>query len=116
MKNSYLDSDLDAIVVGLRPSGLIQQLIRESYDVLNARFTNGLEAGVLGMYFELENRKLIRARPQLVWNELGANIVFVGKLPNGNHARVWYFERAKVDDARSGASVSRIRLSDGLGT
>lgn len=81
---------------GLLGSQLIHQLIRRSYDVLNQRYLQGFDPDVLGLYLEIENQKLQRRRNELVWTDLGANIVFIGTLPGGRHARVWYFDEAKL--------------------
>ena len=86
----------DHRVVGLRPTGLIQRLIHTSYQHLNARFQQGLDADVLGLYFEIENKSTARNRRELVWTDLGANIVFVGILPQERQARAWYFESARL--------------------
>ena len=81
---------------GLRASHLIYRLIRQSYDALNERFQTGIDPDVVGLYLEVENRSVQRHRNELIWTDLGANIIFVGRLPDGRHARVWYFENAKI--------------------
>lgn len=81
---------------GLRGSKLIYRLIRASYDALNKRFQRGIDRDVVGLYLEVENPSVQRHRNHLVWTDLGANIVFVGKLQGGRQARVWYFDGAKI--------------------
>jgi hypothetical protein len=81
---------------GLRGSKLIYRLIRASYDALNERFQRGIDRDIVGLYLEVENPSVQRHRNELVWTDLGANIVFVGALPGGRHARVWYFDNAKI--------------------
>ena len=81
---------------GLRASHLIYRLIRQSYDALNERFQTGIDPDVVGLYMEVENRSVQRHRNERIWTDLGANLVFVGRLPGGRHARVWYFENAKI--------------------
>ncbi len=82
--------------VGLRSSRLIHRVVRKSYDVLNVRFQQGLEPGILGLYLEVENASVMRSRRTLVWTDMGANIVYIGSLPTGRQARVWYFEDATL--------------------
>ena len=81
---------------GLRSSRLIHDLLRKSYDVLNARFQDGSDRECLGLYLEIENESVQRHRDDLVWSEDGANVVFVGYLPDGRHARAWYFDGARL--------------------
>ena len=81
---------------GLRGSKLIHRLIRNSYDALNERFQQGIDPDVVGLYLDVENPSAQRHRNELIWTDLDANIVFVGMLPGGRHARVWYFDHAKV--------------------
>jgi hypothetical protein len=81
---------------GLRPSRLIQQLLLHSYEALNRRFQQGRDPDVVGLYLEIENARIVRHRRELVWSDLGANIIFVGVLPGGRQARVWYFDGAKL--------------------
>ena len=83
-------------VRGLRSSQLAKELLLESYRVLNDRFQQQGDKDGLGLYFEIENRSAQRIRNELVWSDNGANVVFTGFLPNGNHARVWYFEGARL--------------------
>lgn len=81
---------------GLRGSKIIQKLIRESFDVLSAAQKHAPEKSPLGLYFEIQNTSIRRNRRDLVWRNLGANIVYIGRLPQGGHARVWYFDEAKM--------------------
>jgi hypothetical protein len=81
---------------GLCGSKLIYRLIRKSYDALNERYQQGIDPDVVGLYLEVQNPSAQRHRHQLVWTDQGANIVFVGTLPGGRHARVWYFDHAKI--------------------
>lgn len=81
---------------GLKGTGLIQSLIRNSYDSLEKRFDAGVDPDVLGLYLEIQNTSAINRRRRLVWNELGANIVYAGERANGAHARVWYFRDAML--------------------
>ena len=81
---------------GLRRLRIIHQVIRRSYDVLNTRFQQGIDKEMVGLYMEIENRSVKRLRNELVWTDLGANIVFTGMSPNGHHTRVWYFDRARL--------------------
>ena len=81
---------------GLRSSKLIHRLVYESYGVLNQRFHQGIDPDVFGLYLEIENSSILRNRNELVWSDLGANITYIGVLPDGRHARVWYFEDARL--------------------
>ena len=81
---------------GLLGSKLIHHLLRQSYDVLNERFQFGIDQDVFGLYLEVQNSSILRHRRELVWTDLGANIVLTGFLPTGGQTRVWYFEDGKV--------------------
>lgn len=81
---------------GLRGSKVIHKLVHESYDVLNDRFQRGIDSHCVGLHLEIESRSIQRHRNELVWTDDGANVVFLGVLPNGRQSRVWYFEKAKL--------------------
>ena len=83
-------------VRGLRSSKVIHQLVRKSYDALNARFQQGIDVDCVGLYLEIENPNLQRHRNELIWTDDGASVVFVGISPGGHHARIWYFDKAKL--------------------
>ena len=48
------------------------------------------------LYFELERPSVIRGRRGLVWDDLGANIVYIGRLANERHQRIWSFRGAVI--------------------
>jgi hypothetical protein len=81
---------------GLVGTGLLQTVARKSFDVLEARFLSGIDRDVLGIYMETENRKLMRVWNVPVWQEMGANIVYIGRTPEGCDMRVWYFAGARL--------------------
>ena len=83
-------------VRGIQASPLIQHLLLASYSELNQAHKSGRTSGEVGLYMEIQNQSILRHRRELVWNDRGANIVFVGKLPGGGHARIWYFEHATL--------------------
>ena len=77
---------------GLRSTGIFWSIVRKSYAVLNERFREGCDPGVLGAYVEIENASLMRVRNDAVWREGGMNVVYIGRTPDGRHVRVWYFD------------------------
>lgn len=80
---------------GLRANDLVKLILRQSFDVLNARHDEGIDGDVCGIYLEVQNASVLRHRREAVWTDLGANIVFIGGTPSGGHARVWYFDGAR---------------------
>ena len=81
---------------GLHSTGLVQQILAESRRLLNERFQAGYDSGVLGIYIEVENPTVMRVRNEVIWQDLGANIVYIGKRRDGRHLRVWYFDGARI--------------------
>lgn len=84
---------------GLRSTDVVRRLLTDSYQHLNKEFLSGRDEAVLGLFLEVENRSAIRRRRELVWTDLGANVVFVGRNARGCHCRVWYFEGARLPGA-----------------
>ncbi len=85
-----------ARVRGLRSTNLGWQVLHASYRVLNDRFQQGFDRQVLGLYAEIQNRSIMRHRREAVWQDDGMNFVFIGRTAEGNHCRVWYFEKACI--------------------
>lgn len=83
-------------VIGVRSTQLAWRVLAESYRVLNARYQNGIDPSVKGLYLEIENRSLMRLRNETIWKDFGANAVFIGRNPDGQHCRVWYFEGTRI--------------------
>jgi hypothetical protein len=81
---------------GMRSTDLFWRILRESYRVLNHRFVEGHDPDVLGAYAEIENSSIMRVCSELVWQESGMNVVYIGRTLDGRHQRVWYFEGARV--------------------
>lgn len=81
---------------GLRSTELFWNILRESYRLLNERFLQGSDPGVLGLYAEIENRSIMRVRNEAVWQESGMNVVYIGRTQDGRHLRVWYFDSARI--------------------
>jgi hypothetical protein len=71
-------------------------LFQASYAVLNDRFQEKHDPQVLGIFMELQNEGLNRQFKYAVWEVDGMNVVYIGKSPQGQHRRVWYFDGAKV--------------------
>lgn len=97
-------------VRGLRSTKLIHRLVRQSYAVLNDRYQRGFDSSVVGLYLEIENPSIQRRRDELVWSDDGANVVFIGLLPNGHHARVCYFDNARIPQSLLPKSARERRL------
>jgi hypothetical protein len=83
-------------VRGVRSTELGWKILHESYRLLNERFQQGDDPGVLGLYAEMENPSIMKCRNETVWQEDGMNFVFIGKTQGGRHIRVWYFDGARV--------------------
>jgi hypothetical protein len=49
-----------------------------------------------GLYAEIEHPSIMRNRSELVWHDGGMNAVYIGRTPDGNHIRVWYFDGARI--------------------
>jgi hypothetical protein len=81
---------------GLRSTELVWDILRESYGLLNERFTQGIDCDVPGIYAEMENPSIMRNCRDAVWRDMGMNFVFIGRTPEGWHQRVWYFDGAKI--------------------
>lgn len=86
----------DSRARGLRSTGLVWDILRESYRLLNRRFSQGIDCEVLGIYAEMENRSIMRNCRDAIWRDVGTNFVFIGRTPEGRHQRVWYFDGAKI--------------------
>lgn len=82
--------------IGLKSTDLARRLLFDSYHTLNTRYASGRDPEVLGLFIEVENRSAMRRRNELVWNDFGANVVYVGRSARGCHCRVWYFEGARL--------------------
>ena len=83
-------------VRGVRSTGLGWKILHKSYRLLNERFQQGDDPGVLGLYAEMENPSIMKCRNEAVWQEDGMNFVYIGKTQSGRHVRVWYFDGARV--------------------
>ena len=81
---------------GLLSTDLVRNVLARSYQVLNDRFRNGHDLDYAGLYMEVENDSVKRRRNQTVWTDLGANVVYIGKTPEGDHARIWYFDGSRI--------------------
>ena len=77
---------------GLLSTDLVRHVLARSYQVLNDRYQCGHDQDCAGLYMEVENESVKRHRNQTVWCDLGANVVYIGNTPQGDHARVWYFQ------------------------
>lgn len=86
--------------VGLASSQLVWALFTESYELLNRRHEEGHDTDYAGIYLEIDNESIKRNRNELVWSDMGMNVVYIGKTPQGHHARVWYFKNACIDPGR----------------
>ncbi len=81
---------------GLRSTDLVRRILLSSYQILNERYRQGHHRDCAGLYMEIENPSVKRHRNETVWTDLGANVVFLGKTPRENHARIWYFDGSRV--------------------
>lgn len=59
------------------------------------RFTSGQDRSGRGLYMEIENPVIQRARNEAVWQR--SRFVFIGVNPRGDHCRVRYFDGARID-------------------
>lgn len=82
---------------GLATTDIVRQVLFRSYQTLNARFVAGTDRDCVGLYMEIENPSVQRNRNETIWQDFGANAVYIGKTPAGHHARVWYFEGSRID-------------------
>lgn len=81
---------------GLLSNDLVRHVLSRSYEVLNERYQSGHDQDCVGLYMEVENESVKRHRDQTVWNDFGANVVYIGKTRQGDHARVWYFAGSRI--------------------
>lgn len=81
---------------GLRSTNLFWEIQLESYRILNERFIRGCDPGVLCLYAEIENPSIMRVRNEAVLRENGMNVVYIGRTQDGRHARIWYFDGARI--------------------
>jgi hypothetical protein len=81
---------------GLRSTKLMWNIALESYRFLNQRFLEGCDPSVLGLYAVIESPSIMRNRSDLVWHDGGMNAVYIGRMPDGRHIRVWYFDGARI--------------------
>ena len=82
--------------LGIRSTGLVWKILGKSYRLLNERFQQGDDPGVLGLYAEMENPSIMRVRNEAIWQEDGMNFVFIGRTQEGRHKRIWYFDGARI--------------------
>jgi hypothetical protein len=75
---------------GLLSTDLVRRVLLRSYEVLNDRCRNGHDADCVGLYMEVENESVKRQRNETVWTDFGASVVYIGKTPQGHHARICY--------------------------
>lgn len=80
--------------LGLRGSDVMTQLYAHGYRHLNARFQQGCDPQVLGVYFEIENPSLARHAKHLIWSKHGVEALYIGPSERGLQQRVTYFENA----------------------
>ena len=81
---------------GLRSTKLFWNILLESYRLLNERFLQGNDPGVLGAYGEIENPSVMRSFKHVVWHENGMSSVYIGRTQDGRHIRVSYFDGARI--------------------
>lgn len=81
---------------GIRSTQLVWKILGKSYRLLNERFQQGEDPGVLGLYAEMENPSIMRVRNEAVWEEDGMNFVFIGRTQDGRHLRIWYFDGVRI--------------------
>lgn len=81
---------------GLRGSDVLTTLYRDSYRHLDARFQQGHDPNVLGLYFEIENPALARYLNRLVWCEYDVDVIYLGISERGLPQRVSYFQNARL--------------------
>jgi hypothetical protein len=81
---------------GLRSTDLVKDILRESYRVLDELFCQGYDPQVLGIYAEIENPSIMRHRNEAIWQDNGANFVYIGNTQDGKPMRVWYFHGARL--------------------
>ncbi|MCA9200804.1 MAG: hypothetical protein KDA87_24870 [Planctomycetales bacterium] len=87
-------------VTGLGRNQLVWSVLTLSYAHLNRRFQEGFDAEFAGLYLEVESESIKRNRNELVWSDMGMNVVYIGTTPQGHHARVWYFTGSCVNPNR----------------
>ena len=73
-------------------------LLYEAYSALHAHMRQGLEAGVAGVFLEIENRKFQKVIREAVWTWRGMSFVYIGRNPRGSHLRVCYFPDARLPE------------------
>ncbi|MEZ6116320.1 MAG: hypothetical protein R3C28_07075 [Pirellulaceae bacterium] len=86
--------------VGLGRNRLVWSVLTASYEQLNRRYQAGHDGEFAGLYLEVESESIKRNRNELVWSDMGMNVVYIGTTPQGHHARVWYFTGSCVDPQR----------------
>ena len=83
-------------IKGLCSTDLVRRVLVKSYETLNDRYQHGHDQECAGLYMEIENPSIKRNRNETVWTDFGANVVFIGKTPKQDHARIWYFDGSRV--------------------
>lgn len=83
-------------VRGIRSTKLASRILQESFRLLNARYQQGHDSKVLGLYTEIENHSIMKNRNEAVWTDNGMNFVYIGRTREGRHLRLWYFDGARI--------------------
>ncbi len=76
-----------------RTSNVASHLLDRGRALLEQRFVEGTDRRAPGMWLDVENEGLKRARPEAVW-PLG--FTFIGENRRGDHVRVLWFEGATI--------------------
>lgn len=77
-----------------RQSDIAFHLLHAGIEWHEARFVSGEDTSGMGMYMEVENPLLKKARNEACWPTTG--MTFIGTGAGGVHCRVRYFEGARI--------------------
>ncbi len=83
------------VVAGYRQRELGLGLLLAAFEWLEARYLDGSDTQACGLYMEIENPLINRARNEAVWPR--SQMAFVGSGPIGQVRRVRYFSGARLD-------------------
>ncbi len=83
------------VAEGFRQRDIGFHMLFATLDYHQQRFTSGEDPSGRGLYMEIENPIIQRARNEAVWQRSG--FVFIGLNTRGDHCRVRYFDGARLD-------------------
>tara|TARA_B100000446_G_C10542316_1_gene337370 strand:+ start:142 stop:651 length:510 start_codon:yes stop_codon:yes gene_type:complete len=77
-----------------RRSQVAAEMLRRLQYQFEGLYEDGMLTPAIGLCMEVENPAIKQSRNEAIWPT--TKFIYVGKTPEGNHVRVYYFKSAKI--------------------